>query len=183
MSELRIGNVVRCLAPRASLRVSRVIYRCGGAQPSSLRDLIPLGVFVDARVDDVLYGLGLMTRASVAEQELDRVARLAKPLVAEPFAYLSHEFDRVLTAADPERAFIDLPKIHSTALLACPSKESAIELPRHLRALPGSHDVLRAWTEDTLTGFLRREFWALLDEHWPRVDYDGRREEHVRLAA
>lgn len=177
-------NVVRWVAPTATLRVSRAVYSYDVSRLQTVEDLIPLGVFVDVQISDLLYGLGLMARKSVAETELERVGKLARPLVAEPFNYLNFEFDRIMGATDRASAFAGLPIEHSTALQICTAVERKIDLPRHLR-VHDRQDALKVWAKDVVVNSMTDAYWSLLDEHWPNSNVVGNRgeREDVKIAA
>jgi len=177
-------NVVKWIAPTATLRVSRAVYCYDVSRPQNVQDLIPLGVLVDLQISDVLYGLGLMARKTVADAELKRVGRLAQPLVAKPFSYLNSEFDRIIEASDGAHAFANLPLEHSTALQISNATEREIALPRHLR-VHDRRNALKVWAKDIVMHSMTDAYWGLLDEHWPNSDSVGKRgeREDVKIAA
>lgn len=177
-------NIISLIASDALVRVSKVVYRFDVLRPAKITEAVPLGVFVDMRVEGRLYGLGLMARSSVSEHEIERVGVLARPLIEHPFDFLLKEYERLIGSANSQAAFVDLPNVHSTALFVAPPEGDArIQLPRHLRVRPDDSEGLEAWAKDSLLGQLTEGFWNLLDEHWPGANYERDNRENVQLAA
>jgi len=176
-------NVVSLKAAEATVRVSRAVYCLDVLRPKTIDDAIPLGVFVDLQVSNVIYGLGLMARSSISSNELTRVGGLARPMVSRPFDYLSKEFDRMFSAKNPSREFENLPNMHSTALTMSTSTHKSIQLPRHLRLKSDEYAAFDSWAKDTLEAELRSEFWNLLDEHWPGANFQSESKSDARMAA
>jgi hypothetical protein len=142
--------------------MSRVVY---------YRDLtnaaaspLPLGVMCDITVGDV-YGLSLMARRRLPEEELESVGSLMRSGLAQPFEMLKTEFHWTWDQVDRRReAFAEVVRRHSASLKFTPLRETKVNVPTVLRLRPECIDDLSAWARDELSGKRNAEYWSLFGE-------------------
>jgi hypothetical protein len=161
---------------KPTLLVSRVSYLC------DLRtglDRIPLGVFAQFKSQS-LFGLGLMARVSLSEDEKAKLAPLARVALSSPFEMLCIEYDRVWEAPNKSEAFGNL--ITNTGSSIVFGKQATISLSTYKNFLLSGDKVEKiALAQDILDAQLKESYWAFMAEF--NSDHAVSRDQKYEIAA
>lgn len=154
----------------AALRIIEIAYHCDLTKTTGR--VIPLGVMVDMRAAGV-YGLGLVARQRLSEDEAAHIGALIRERISAPFDYLSSTFDEVLAATDPSGVFESLPDRHSLSLsFTLKGATQSIVLPQPAKK---SIETRRVWVRDELKSFGNDAYWKMFSESDPvQVDKDSK---------
>lgn len=157
-----MSTITQAAFAPASLRILEISYHCDLTQVGGR--VIPLGVLVDLRVAG-LYGLGLVARQGLTEEEACHVGTLIRPRIAAPFKYLNTIYDEVFKASSPGTVFETLPDRHSLSLaftLAGATRTIALPLPAKR-----SVAARRSWALDELQSTGNEAYWRMFGEGDP----------------
>ncbi|MFY9657260.1 MAG: hypothetical protein WAK01_11860 [Methylocystis sp.] len=113
-----------------------------------------------------VYGLGLIARKHLSKQEADAIGALVRPMLKEPFAMLTREFERVWEVRDHGEAFASLPSANLSAIEYGALSSPSISVPPSLLKHSADTEALKLWCCDKLEATLRDEFWSLVADHW-----------------
>lgn len=172
-----MSTITQAAFAPASLRILEISYHCDLTQVGGR--VIPLGVLVDLRVAG-LYGLGLVARQTLTEEEACHVGALIRPRIATPFAYLSSIYDEVFDASSPGSVFETLPDRHNLSLaFTLAGAARAVSLP-----LPAKRSVAarRSWAIDELQSAGNEAYWHMFGEGDP-VEVEKAVKEQTRAEA
>jgi hypothetical protein len=153
----------------AALRILEISYRCDISRPGGR--VIPLGILADMRASEN-YGLGLVARKSLSNDEAANVGGLLRVQLSAPFEYLHAIFAEVIRSSFPAAAFEALPDKHSLSLQFSMSGGSqTIQLPRAAKINP---EARKLWVKDELHSTGNRAFWNMFGEQVPgKVDKES----------
>jgi hypothetical protein len=171
-------NMIRQAAfSPATLRIIEIAYHCDLTKAAGR--VIPLGVLVDMRATGV-YGLGLVARQRLSEDEVCHIGGLIRDRISTPFDYLLTIFDEVMGATDPSSVFELLPDQHSLSV-AFTLKGGArpITLPPPAKR---SIETRRIWVRDELKSFGNDAYWKMFGEGDP-VQVEKESKEDLKEAA
>ena len=161
----------------ASLRILEIAYHCDLTQVGGR--VIPLGVLVDLRAAGI-YGLGLVARQGLTEEEASHIGTLIRPRISAPFDYLSTIYDEVFSAKAPASLFEALPDRHSLSIaFKLTGAARAIHLPQPAKK---SFAARRSWALDELQSVGNDAYWRMFREGDP-VEVDKGFKEDTRAEA
>lgn len=154
----------------AMLRIIEIAYHCDLTKTGGR--VIPLGVMVDMRATGV-YGLGLVARQRLTEDESSYVGALIRARISAPFDYLLTIFDEVIGAPKPSSVFESLQDRHSLSLaFSLKGAAAPIALPQPAKM---SIETRRIWVKDELKSFGNDAYWKLFGEGDPvQVEKDSK---------
>ncbi len=153
----------------AALRILEISYRCDISREGGL--VIPLGILADMRASET-YGLGLVARKSLSDDEAAQIGGLIRQQISAPFDYLHAIFDEVIRASSPAGAFEALPDKHSLSLhFSMCGGVQMIPLPKPAKISP---DARKLWVKDELHSTGNRAYWNMFGEQIPvKVDKES----------
>jgi hypothetical protein len=145
---------------RIRTRVFRIFYAFN--LDAAATEGIKLGVFGDLRMGE-RYALGLIARSKIGPPDIERVGRLAQPLVRNPYLFLRQTYEEIWGASDPERAFEDVfhRDHHAVTFICSSSKEEMLDQEPSTRV---AVEDVRAWCMDRLREELRKSFRSWMAE-------------------
>lgn len=163
----------------AVLRILEVSYHCNISRTGGL--VIPLGIMADLRASGV-YGLGLVARQSLSEDEASQVGGLLRSHISSPFEYLTSIYDEVFHASAPPSVFESLPERHALSLtFTMVDGAKTISLPQPAKK---NLDARRLWVKDELHSECNSAYWNMFDDGAPAVPVDKEsKEDTAPLAA
>jgi hypothetical protein len=119
---------------------------------------IKLGVFGDLRVGK-RYALGLIARTTIGPDELERVGRLAKRLVENPYQGLHERYEEIWRAPNPAIAFERvLTRCHTSFIFSDPDQR----VENAVAASVQDAEIARNWCMDKLRPVIRDRFYYWL---------------------
>jgi hypothetical protein len=135
----------------------------------------------DLRANGV-YGLGLVARQSLSEDEASHVGGLIRSHISSPFEYLTSIFDEVFHASAPTSVFESLPERHTLSLtFTMDDGVKKISLPQPAKK---NIDARRLWVKDELHSKCNSAYWNMFDDGAPAVPVDKEsKEDTAPLAA
>lgn len=134
--------------PGSSFLGAPAVYYCDIAHDGKPR--LRLAYVVELTLPPY-YGVGLIARTQLREDELAWMDAIGRRLLTRPFDYLRQECERVRRSASPGCAIGALSASHHTALQIAPPQEIAVpptlartrEAPTTTTILDGLSDMLR----------------------------------------
>jgi hypothetical protein len=146
----------------AALRILEISYRCDISRQGGM--VIPLGILADIRASET-YGLGLVARKSLSDDEAANVGGLLRQYLSAPFDYLHAIYDEVIRSSSPASAFEALPDKHFLSLYFSMSGGSQmIHLPKAAKISP---EARKLWVKDELHSTGNRAYWNMFGEQVP----------------
>jgi hypothetical protein len=142
-----------------SLRCGRAVFLTNMARPTNT-SAIPLGVFCEIKTSQV-HALALKARTLLSQNEIDAIAPVLRKPLANPFQFLSSEFDAAWAGGlETSGALAFLTKKHAAALsVLAPYHPATADRASWWRGLFGEPKV-NALLESVVDG----EFDSLLSE-------------------
>jgi hypothetical protein len=102
------------------------------------------------------YALGLIARTAAEPEEIERVGRLAKPLVEKPFKTLRERYEEIWGAPSPQDAFERiLVRTHSSLIF---SSAREVIVAESVAGLKEDLETAKTWCMDRLRPILRSRF-------------------------
>lgn len=143
------------------VRVSRVVYH---RDLMSAATPLPLAVMCDISVGPV-YGLSLMARRSLHEEQLSAIGGLIRGKIAHPFDLLKSEFHWIWAQeGERSKAFNEVIKRHSASLRFQPSTIKKAQVPSVLQFQSANLVDLSVWARDQLRTTTESAYWSLMDQ-------------------
>jgi hypothetical protein len=146
----------------AALRILEISYRCDISRQGGR--VIPLGILADLRASGT-YGLGLVARKSLSDDEVASVGGILRQQLSAPFDYLHAVYDEVFRSTSPAAAFEALPDKHSLSLLfSMAGGSQSIPLPKAAKI---NAEARKLWLKDELHSTGNRAYWDMFGEQVP----------------
>jgi len=145
---------VHVLDARVAIRVFQVTYwpDLDGPEGSEIK----LGVFGDLRLGE-RYALGLIARTKTEPGEAERVGRLAKHLVENPYKALRERYEDIWGAPSPPDAF-ERTRLRTHSSLVFSEPKEIAHQPVSVADFQENADSARTWCMDELRPILRDHF-------------------------
>lgn len=165
-----MSTIMQAAFAPALLRIIEIGYHCDLMKVGGR--VIPLGALVDLRATGV-YGLGLVARQSLTEEEASHIGSLIRARISAPFDFLSTIFDEIIRAPAPSSVFESLPDRHNLSLaFTLEGAARSIPLPQPAKK---SVEARRIWVRDELKSFGNEAYWKMFGEGDPvQVDKDSK---------
>ena len=140
------------------LGLSRIVYHCDLQQASGT--IIPLGVIAEMMCGATRV-LGLVARARLTDQEIQKVGRAYRNQLATPFALLRDDFKWAWVNTGGGTALQILADRYTNSLFFAPPRVEVVRM--RSERVRGAANV-RKWTIETLRRKRDADFYALLDD-------------------
>jgi hypothetical protein len=154
-------NISAATFEPATLRVLEISYACDISRTDGNK--IPLGILADISADGV-YGLGLVARSTLSQEEAEQIGKLVRAEMSSPFSYLERIFETVFNSSKPIDTFGELPSKHALSLHFKISKQAVLVLPKPVKI---SFEARKLWAKDELHSAGNSAYWNMFGERVP----------------